>query len=127
MPQFDPSSGAHVLVVEDNLMLAEVLCEYLVEHHLVPVGPAARLEAACQLAREANLDAAVIDIKLAGQFSFPVCSILDERSIPYVFLTGFDELAVIPPALREVPLLCKPFREADMNAALDGMLGRRAA
>lgn len=118
---------ARILVVEDSLMMAEVLCEYLTQHQMVPVGPAASIEAASQLAREASLDAAILDIKIKNRFSFPVCAILAERSIPYLFLTGFDELSVIPPEFRDVPLLSKPFLEADMAAALNNMLIASAA
>jgi DNA-binding response OmpR family regulator len=125
-PPADHLKGARILVVEDSLMLAEVICEYLTHHELVPIGPAASIESACQLAREARLDAAILDIKLASRFSFPVCSILAERSIPYLFLTGFDELSIIPSAFREVPLLCKPFREDEIHAALGKMLANRA-
>jgi len=125
MQQGDHWHGERVLVVEDNWLLAEVLCDYLKQHRLTPVGPAGRIEGACQLARKASLDAAILDIKLAGQFCFPVCPILSDRGIPFLFLTGFDELAVIPSELREVPLLCKPFREDDMNAALKSLLAGR--
>ena len=125
MSQPERRKGARILVVEDNLMMAEVICDYLLSHELVPVGPAARIDSACDLARQADLDAAIVDIKLAGRFSFPICSILAERSIPYIFLTGFDELSVIPSALREAPLLSKPFREADMDAALENVLNQR--
>ena len=127
MSQAEHFPGARILVVEDNLMLAEVLCDYLIDHQMVPVGPAARVDGACQLAREASLDAAILDIKVAGNFSFPICSILEERHIPYLFLTGFDKLSVIPSEFREVPLLCKPFDEADMEVALGAMLRRHAA
>jgi len=126
MSQDDRLKGARILVVEDSLMLAEVLCEYLTHHELTPVGPAASIESACHLAGEADIDAAILDIKLASRFSFPVCTILADRSIPYLFLTGVDELSVIPPEFREVPLLCKPFREDDMQAALEKLLEKRA-
>lgn len=107
-------------------MLAEVVCEYLSHAGFSPVGPAASIEAASHLARWAELDAAIVDLKLSSRFSFPVCTILAARSIPYLFLTGFDELSVIPSAFRDVPLLCKPFREDEMDAALTKMLAERS-
>jgi DNA-binding response OmpR family regulator len=117
-------SPKRVLVVEDSYLLAEVLCTYLTEHDFVPVGPVGMIEAAFEMAREASFDAAIVDINLSGTYSFPLCEILADRGIPYLFLTGVDELAVIPPDLREVPLLYKPFKESEMSAALNTMLQR---
>ncbi len=112
----------HILVVEDNALLAEVLCDYLRDHRLIPVGPAGRVETACSLARSSGLDAAIVDLKLAEHFSFPVCTILAERGVPFLFLTGYDELSVIPTEFRSTRLLSKPFLMTQMHEAVLGLL-----
>ena len=83
--------GGRVLVCEDNLLMAEVVCEFLRECGLEPIGPAGRLENGMQLARERGLDGAILDISLRGQLCFPICSILSARRVPLVFLTGYGD------------------------------------
>jgi len=123
----DPCLGARILVVEDSQLFAEVLCEYLRDQQLVPIGPVGRVETACSLARESEMDAAIVDLKLADRFSFPVCSILVERRIPFLFLTGYGELSVIPTEYRSVPLLSKPFQLDKMRELLRVLLIQRSA
>jgi CheY-like chemotaxis protein len=59
------------------------------------VGPAGSLDEAMRLAKAAiaadGLDAAILDINLGGQNSFPVADILAERGIPFIYATGYAE------------------------------------
>jgi hypothetical protein len=65
------------------------------------------IDAALDLIARAPLDGAVLDIKLAGELSFPVAAALIERDIPFLFLTGYDDL-VVPPQYRAMRRLEKP-------------------
>jgi CheY-like chemotaxis protein len=69
------------LVCDDNLLMAEVVCEFLRECGLDPVGPVGRLESAMQMARERALDGAILDINLNGRPCFPVCLILSAQRV----------------------------------------------
>jgi hypothetical protein len=42
------------------------------------------------MAREADLDLAVLDIDLAGEATYPVADVLRARGIPFVFATGYN-------------------------------------
>ena len=77
--------GGRVLVCDDNLLMAEVVAEFLRECGLEPMGPVSRLERAMQMARERALDGAILDINLGGRPCFPICAILSARRIPFVF------------------------------------------
>jgi DNA-binding response OmpR family regulator len=116
--------GGRVLVCEDNFLMAEVVCDFLRECALEPIGPAAGLESAINLARECALDGALLDINLNGRLCFPVCTILSTRHVPFVFLTGYSELSrsLIPLEFRGARLLSKPFEPYDMKDALAEML-----
>src|SRR3546814_355161 len=83
--------GLRVLVVEDNFLLADVIADTLREYGCEVVGPAGDVAMAVKLAREAELDGAVLDLNLYGEFCFPVAAALAERSVPYLFLTGRSE------------------------------------
>src|SRR5262249_16280923 len=53
-------NGGKILVAEDNYLLGEVVCDFLRECGLEPVGPFATVEEACQVARHHPLDGAVL-------------------------------------------------------------------
>ena len=114
--------GGKILVAEDNLLLGEVVCEFLRECGLAPVGPFATVEQAQAVARTAVLDGAVLDLKLGGHLCYPVCAALQARAIPFMFLTGYADLSMIPPGLKSTPIICKPFEASEMKAAIAAML-----
>lgn len=54
----------------------------------VIVGPATYLTVALQLARSELLDAAVLDIDIAGEAVWPVAEELQRRNVPFLFLSS---------------------------------------
>lgn len=114
--------GRKILVAEDNLLLAEVLCEFLVDLGLEVVGAVGRVDAACTLARERSLDGAVLDIQLHNQLVFPVSQILMSRKVPFIFLTGLFHLSQIPEQFANALTVRKPFDPDALKATLSQML-----
>jgi CheY-like chemotaxis protein len=119
-------SGLRILVVEDMLLVAETIADLLQSCGCEVVGPVSRVQRALSLAREAALDGAVLDVNLAGELSFPVATALDERRIPFVFLTGYDDASVFPPHFRATPQLGKPFDNDELANLLTRHFRRRA-
>ena len=117
-----PRHGGRVLVCDDNLLIADVVAEFLRECGLEPMGPVGRLESAMRMARERALDGAILDINLAGRPCFPISAILSARRIPFIFLTGYPH-ASIPIEYRGAPLVSKPFEPTEMKEVLAHMLG----
>lgn len=114
--------GGRILVVEDNYLFAELVCDFLRDGKLVPIGPALSLEAALPLARSAALDGAVLDLNLASVLSLPVCHALTARGIPFLFLTGMSDLSLIPVEFRAAPMISKPFDTGELTAALESIM-----
>jgi DNA-binding LytR/AlgR family response regulator len=110
--------GRRILVVEDNFLIAETLRDLLIENGCEVVGPVGRLKAALALAADEVFDGAFLDINLAGEQCFPLADVLQERQVPFVFLTGYGDAAIVPDALRDVPLLAKPLHAMDVAATL---------
>ena len=111
-------TGRRVLVVEDEMMIAMLVEDMLAELGCRVVGPAHALDAALDLARtEAEIDAALLDVNLAGQPVFAVADALREKGVPAIFSTGYGDAA-----LRDVDrgalVLQKPFRAGDLARAL---------
>ncbi|WP_428620312.1 hypothetical protein [Reyranella sp.] len=84
-------------MVEDNFLVAEVMCDLLRGEGCVVVGPASRLERGLCLARDAELDSALLDINLNGERCFAIAELLSRRHVPFIFLTGYDEGSIVPP------------------------------
>ncbi|MBV9834825.1 MAG: response regulator [Alphaproteobacteria bacterium] len=106
-----------ILLVEDTYLIACEIADALRALGATVVGPASTLEAAMDFASNAALDGAVLDINMKGLLSFPVASMLAQRRIPFMFVTGYPEIA-LPVALRSVSRLMKPFEESELHDAL---------
>jgi light-regulated signal transduction histidine kinase (bacteriophytochrome)/CheY-like chemotaxis protein len=65
---------------------------------------------------------AILDVNLGnGETSIPVAQALRERGIPFLFVTGYGEVAPIPGAYCDVPILKKPVRKDEFARVIDGM------
>lgn len=100
--------GLRVLVVEDNLLLAEVTKILLEEGGCQVVGPAGWLQRGLELAEHEPLDGAILDINLHGDMSFAIAEMLSRRGVPFVFVTGYEDRSIVPMAYRSAPRLDKP-------------------
>jgi len=111
-------SGRRVLVVEDEMMIAMLVEDMLAELGCAVVGPAHALDTALEFARtELALDAALLDVNLAGQPVFAVADALREKGVPAIFSTGYGD-AALRDIDRGAPVLQKPFRAGDLARAL---------
>jgi len=104
----DIVESRQVLVVEDEMTIVLVIEEALLGIGAQVVGPAARLDAALQLARDAAIDAAILDVNIRGGNTYAVADILAERGIPFVLCSGYSDWA-IEERHRRRPRLAKPY------------------
>ena len=81
--------GRRVLVVEDEMIVAWLLEDMLADFGCTIVGPAARIDQALAMIKAEALDAAVLDVNLNGQQSYPLADALVTRGVPFVFSTGY--------------------------------------
>jgi CheY-like chemotaxis protein len=106
-----------VLVVEDEMTIAFMIEDMLVDlgHSVVDV--AMRLPEAVQAAKDLDLDLAILDVNLDGLRSFPVAQVLRDRGIPFAFATGYGAAGIVEP-FKGCPVLVKPFMQADLERVL---------
>lgn len=100
--------GKRILVVEDEYLIAADLKRSLADQGAEVIGPTGDLAKGLTLAQDGGLDAAVLDINLEGDASFPIADRLEADGIPFVFLTGYDRWAV-PVPYTDRPTLQKPY------------------
>ena len=82
-------AGKRVLIVEDEAMVALDLQFAFEDEGAEVIGPAQKLAAALRLAAEAPaIDAALLDVDIAGESVYPVAEALRARGVPFAFQTG---------------------------------------
>jgi CheY-like chemotaxis protein len=113
-----------LLVVEDSffvLLSIDRMCQDL---GWQVVGPATRLDQAIALARTETFDAALLDVNLDGEMSWPVADVLNERGIPFAFTTGYDQSNMLPDIHAGSEIIAKPYRTEDLADRLREMMTR---
>ena len=106
-----------ILIVEDETMIAMMVEDFLADLGWDVVGIAGTLDRALAMARDGDIDAAVLDVNLNGQDSFAAADILRARNIPFVFASGYGSDGMAG-RFRNVPMLTKPFHRDDLDRAL---------
>ncbi len=101
------SAGNRILLVEDEVLVAMMMRDLLGELGLSVIGPFSRLSEAMVAAVHDEIDGAIIDINLGGEFVYPVADVLVARKIPFVFVTGYG-VESIESRFGSVPIVKKP-------------------
>src|SRR5450755_639001 len=120
-----PLSGKRVLVVEDEIMVSWLLEDMLANLGCVVIGPAVRVDQALAIIESEPLDAAVVDLNLNGQFSYPVADALAARGVPFVFSSGYSQDRLLE-KYRSFPILQKPFHRSELAEVLAKLLTPRS-
>ncbi len=110
-------AGRRVLVVEDDFYLASDAARALRAAGAEVVGPLPRSAPALEALARNGIHAAVVDINLGDGPSFELADALKRHGVPFVFVTGYDEV-LIPERLANVTTLLKP---ADMRAVVQAV------
>ncbi|MEG0819120.1 MULTISPECIES: response regulator [unclassified Brevundimonas] len=110
--------GRRVLVIEDESLVAMLLETILDDMGCAVVGPESNIDdGLLAVTTEGALDAALLDVNVAGREVFPVAEALKARGVPFVFSTGYGE-AGLPEHWRGHPTIQKPFTEGAIRDAL---------
>ncbi|WP_245892012.1 MULTISPECIES: response regulator [Devosia] len=117
------SAGRRVLVVEDETLVLINLEDILEQLGWSIAAQAMRLPEAERLASSVEaLDVAILDVNIGGAKVFPAAQILRERGVPILFATGYGRDG-LPPEWQDHAVIAKPYSQADIERALDRLLG----
>lgn len=109
-----------ILFAEDEMFVA-----MMVEDRLTDAGyrvlKAARLPAALEAAESADINAAILDVNLDGDESYPVADALRKRNIPFFFSSGYGR-AGLAEAYRDDAIIQKPYDTEALVKALQTCL-----
>lgn len=112
-----------ILIVEDELLIAEMLKDMLLEMDFNVIGIAKNFQTSIELLhRNSKINFAILDINLnETNTGFDVAKVLREMSIPFIFLTSYSDKKTIQDALIFEPnaFLIKPFSKLDLYTTLE--------
>lgn len=110
-------NAKRILIVEDEALLAIHLEDLLtgLGHRVIAI--ATRIDRALVLARESEIDIAILDVNVAGSQSFGTADILRGRGIPFVFATGYGIEGLLE-GYRHEPTLRKPYQPEELERAI---------
>ncbi|MAC12243.1 MULTISPECIES: response regulator [Novosphingopyxis] len=98
-----------VMLAEDEALIALDMVDCLRERGINVVGPCMSLDDCLNcIDGPHRIDAAILDVDLAGQDVFPAALKLKKRGIPFVFHSGHCTADTLPPELAGVKLYEKP-------------------
>src|SRR6201995_5739888 len=83
-----------VLVIEDEMTIALSIEDMLIELGHEVIDLAMRLPQGLALAKGAEFDLAILDVNLDGRMSFPIADVLNDRGVPYLFVTGYGSAGI---------------------------------
>jgi CheY-like chemotaxis protein len=99
------------------MLVAWLLEDMLADLGCAVVGPASSVKQALAMIDAEAIDAAVLDVNLNGQMSYPIADALVARGVPFVFSTGYDKDTLLD-GYRTFPVLQKPFHRTELSETL---------
>jgi light-regulated signal transduction histidine kinase (bacteriophytochrome) len=112
------SNSIRVLVVEDSFLIVRTLELVFDNLGWTMVGPATRVPKALALVKTENFDAALLDVNLDGEMSWPVAAALQARGIPFVLSTGYEIGKLLPESLKGSKFVRKPYDLAELETSI---------
>ncbi len=111
-------SELRVLVVEDDFLVAKAIEVLLRSCGFTVIGPASTTQEAVNLIKQHPIDVAVLDINLSSGTSEPIARALRYRNCPFLFITGYSNINMLPDDLRGYRILTKPVDRDTLCAAI---------
>ena len=105
-------AGCSVLLVEDESLVAALAEDILLDAGC-RVLLAMRLDEALNLARASKVQLGILDVNLGEGRSYPVADLLQARSIPFIFATGYGRDG-LDEVYKGVPVIQKPYRADEL-------------
>lgn len=113
---------ANVLIVEDEWLIAESYAKSLRSGGHEVIGPFPTAEKAISALREEDADVALLDMDLFGEMSFQLAERLQDREIPFIFVSGHSRKE-LPASLKDKRVLSKPVTSTDLLNEVRNMVG----
>lgn len=117
-----------ILIVEDELLIAESLSKKLKQFHHQVVDIVSSGQAAIEKANSLNPDLILMDIVLKGQQDGiqAACAIRESRNIPIIFLTAYEDQKTLERVYQTgcYGYILKPYKNSELKASIQIAINR---
>ncbi|WP_232309603.1 response regulator [Luteibacter yeojuensis] len=117
-------AGSRLLVVEDDDLIGMILSTILEGEGAVVLGPYRSCSEADSHVGADAIDGALLDVNLPDGTSYNLARVLEDRGIPYAFLSASDA-SEVPADLHPRRLLSKPMQGAKIIAECGALVGEK--
>jgi DNA-binding NtrC family response regulator len=115
-------AGRRILIIEDEMLLAMDLEQFLQGCGAEVLGPVPTIEQALEFLSRQRPDAATLDMNLHGTPSLPIANELADLEIPFVVISGYSNCYAESAAFRNARFLKKPYKERELLEAFAELL-----
>jgi CheY-like chemotaxis protein len=115
------------LIVEDNVIIAMEAEDVLRSFGFTDCRIAGSVSAALETIEDMKIAFAMLDINLGKDTSESIAEALQERSVPFIFASGYGERSLQAGAFKGVPVVTKPYGEREVRSAIARLLQGRTA
>lgn len=114
--------GKTVLILEDEFLIALDMQDTLISDFGANAIIASDVPSALDIVHTSPIDIAFLDMNLNDVSSAPVATLLMEKSIPFMYATGYTKENLPSAPLPTVPVLEKPYIASEAASALSTVL-----
>lgn len=114
-------SGRRILIVEDEMLVLMNIEMALEDLGCTMICTAASVAEALALLIDQNFHAAMIDVNLGGEKSYPIVDRLAQRKIPFAFSTGYGDFGDRID-LNDRPVLRKPYLASELTSVFERLI-----
>ena len=113
-PLYPELKDRRVLVVEDEVMVAMNVEDLLTDQGCEVLASASTVEEALLRISQESPDLVILDRNLDGHRTTAVAQTPNEKSIPYVVMTGYTQGTADEPAMAAAPCVLKPWKSYEL-------------
>lgn len=109
--------GKRIFILEDELLIRMALETIVEDLGCVVAATSVTVTEGLAIARNADIDAALLDVNVAGERSDAVAQVLADRGVALAFLTAYGPQGVSA-SFGDAYVIVKPYTSADVRGAL---------
>ncbi len=114
----DLARPKRILIVEDEPIVAMDMAETVRALGYEVFGLAPSLAKGLDLLKGRSPDLAIVDADLGGEASTPIAEELSRRGVPFVMVTGYDDVPALSEGGARLTVLSKPISERELGRTL---------
>ena len=120
----NPLAGLHILLAEDEGLIALELERILEDFGCAVIGPLASVEEVMANAATGSFDGALLDVNLRGRQIFEIMPELQKLGLKLIITSGYDDITLFPAAYRTIPRIAKPFDEKQLRRICEAVFAK---